>query len=122
LQEEGFGTDWGQRDRRQLRDECFEVDKAMRIHNQVNPNYELNALSAAAKAEAKKEAERTRKKLFDSASALAGEYDEAVVVKLSGDRESKEDSQQHTAQDQGGEKEQANSKAPQDDDTFSGWA
>jgi hypothetical protein len=59
---------------------------------QFDPNAELNALYAAARAEAKKEAERTRKKLRTFAMALASEYSDegACVVSLAGD-----DSPQH---------------------------
>ena len=54
---------------------------------QFDPNIQMNALYAAARAEAKREAERTRKKLRNFASALAGEYSDGTdcVVKLSGD-------------------------------------
>lgn len=56
----------------------------MRIHqNQINPNAQLDAMYAAQRAAAKREAERTRKKLVDCASEVAGEADtEACVVKL----------------------------------------
>jgi hypothetical protein len=62
----------------------------MRVHqNQVNPNAQLDAMYAAQRAAAKREAERTRKKLVDSASELAGEADtEACVVKLGALQES----------------------------------
>ena len=57
----------------------------MFVHaNQFDPNIQMSALYAAAKAEAQREAERTRKKLRNFASALAGEYDCAdSVVRLS---------------------------------------
>ncbi len=56
----------------------------MHVHpNQVNPNAQLDAMYAAQKAAAKREAERTRKKLFEFASELAAEMDEeACVVQL----------------------------------------
>jgi hypothetical protein len=48
----------------------------MRVHpNQVNPNAQLDSMYAAQKAAAKREAVRTRKKLNEFASALAGEAD-----------------------------------------------
>jgi hypothetical protein len=56
----------------------------MRIHqNQVNPNAQLDAMYAAQKAAAKREAERTRKKLIDFASELSGQAgEEACVVQV----------------------------------------
>ena len=45
----------------------------MHVHfNQSNPNIQLDALYAAAKAEANREAARTRKKLSEFASKLSG--------------------------------------------------
>jgi hypothetical protein len=63
----------------------------MHIHgNQPNPNAQLDALFAESKAAAKQRAERTRKKLLESASALAGEaFDEGFVVELDSVKESK---------------------------------
>jgi hypothetical protein len=61
----------------------------MHVHaNQFNALTEMNALYAAARTEAKMAAERTRKGLSRSASALLGEYaeDADCVVCLSGDR------------------------------------
>ncbi len=57
----------------------------MHIHlNQINSNMQLDSLYAAEKAAAKKEVERTRRKLLESASKLAGqtESEEDWVVKL----------------------------------------
>lgn len=63
----------------------------MHIHaNQTNPNVQLNNLYAAEKAEAKRETERTRKKLMEFASVLAGECGEACVVRLDAHDESRE--------------------------------
>jgi phage terminase large subunit GpA-like protein len=69
----------------------------MHIHpNQINPNMQLDSLCAAEKAAAKREVERTRKKLLESASKLAGqaESEEDCVVKLGAhDQEPKEQGQ-----------------------------
>ena len=57
----------------------------MHVHgNQFNLDAQIYNLTAAAKADAKLAAERTRNKLLSFASALAGEYDDAVdcVVSL----------------------------------------
>jgi hypothetical protein len=56
----------------------------MRVHaNQINPNAQLDAMYAAQKAAAQREAARTRKKLMDSASEMAGEAEgDACVVRL----------------------------------------
>jgi hypothetical protein len=73
----------------------------MRVHsNQVNPNAQLDAMYAAQKAAAKREAERTRKKLLEFGSKEAGEVDgEACVVELR-EREEAERKQQAKEQDQ----------------------
>lgn len=65
----------------------------MHIHpNQITPNAQLDALYAAGRAAAKREAANTRKKLLESASELAGDSDseEACVVKLGAHEESQE--------------------------------
>lgn len=66
----------------------------MRVHgNQLDPNLlQVYAPQAAAKTKAKKEAERTRRKLLNAASALGGEYEDGAdcVVRLSGDGEGAE--------------------------------
>ena len=52
----------------------------MHIHgNRMNPNLDLNAAYAAQQAQAKREAEATQKKLFDSAIKLAAETEGCVV-------------------------------------------
>jgi hypothetical protein len=53
----------------------------MRVHaNQINANAQLDALYAAEKAAAKREAERTRKKLSEFASKLSAELGFAVTL------------------------------------------
>jgi hypothetical protein len=61
----------------------------MRVHaNQVNPYAQLDAMHAAQKAAAKREAARTRKKLFESASGLSGENEfEGIGAVTSGAHE-----------------------------------
>jgi hypothetical protein len=97
----------------------------MHIHaNQPNPNVQLNALYAAEKAEAKRETERTRKKLTEFASVLAGECGEPCVVKL----EEHEQPQEQAKQDQrnenrGSRKKQSEAVNPQPGDvSISDWA
>lgn len=72
----------------------------MRVHqNQVNPNAQLDSMYAAQKAATKREAEQTRKKLFEFASKLAGDPDsEACVVKLGAREESGAETKQPTLQ------------------------
>jgi hypothetical protein len=68
----------------------------MHIHpNQINPNMQLDSLYAAEKAAAKREVERTRKKLLEAASKLAGQADsEDCIVKLGArDEEQKQQGQ-----------------------------
>jgi len=56
--------------------------------NQMNPNLAFNAAYAAQKALAKREVEATRKKLFESASELAG--DVAFVTSIGAQEENSE--------------------------------
>jgi hypothetical protein len=98
----------------------------MHVHgNQFDPNIQMNAMYAAARAEAKRAADRTRKSLLNAPSALAGEYDYEAdcVVSLSGDDASRENANQGHAQNQGGQK-QANRQVDSDrrGDPFSYWA
>lgn len=69
--------------------------------SQVNPNVQLDAMYAAEKAAAKREAERTRKKLMEFASKLAGESEsgEASIVEIEAREESREESSQQERQD-----------------------
>ncbi len=98
----------------------------MHVHNnQFDPNLQLGAVYAAARADAKKEAERVRNKLAQAASSLGGDYDEDCVVSLSGDPGSKQDQQspEKEAEDQA----QANSQtsvgqSSPDPTMFSDWA
>jgi hypothetical protein len=100
-------------------EECF-----MHVHqNQVNPNAQLDAMYAAQKAAAKREAERTRKKLVEFASELAGEADsEACVVKLGAREESQAETKQQNPQPQ--RKQKKNYEQDQDDAerSISDWA
>lgn len=56
----------------------------MRIHqNQIPTNAQLDAIYAAQKAAAKREAKKTRKKLFESATKIAAHRDsDAFIVQL----------------------------------------
>ena len=91
----------------------------MHVHNnQFDPNLQLGALYATARAEAKQEAERVRNKLAHAASSLLGDYDEDCVVSLSGD----EGSQQHPNQRDQQETPQKQSQPNQDAALFSDWA
>ncbi|MGD0797100.1 MAG: hypothetical protein ABR910_05180 [Acidobacteriaceae bacterium] len=92
----------------------------MRVHgNQVDSNFELNALYAAAKTEAKLEAERVRRKLM--AAALAGDDDAAdCVVSLSGEGAPGKDASQQDAQSEGEAKKEQRGEGG--DGPFSGWA
>jgi hypothetical protein len=93
----------------------------MHVHgNQFDPMFQSNLLYAAEKAEAKKEAERTRRKLLNAASALAGEYEDAAVVSLSGDDASEEQARRQNGQSDGGQEDEV--KDPGLDGPFSDWA
>ena len=95
----------------------------MHIHlTQINANAQLDALYAADKAAAKREVERTRKKLLGFASELTGETDsgEDCIVQL-GPREEghKQQNQQNQARHKK-PKEQMDSEGT--DNSVSDWA
>ena len=94
----------------------------MHIHsNQINPNMQLDSLYAAEKAAAKREVERTRKKLLESASKLAGqaESEEDWVVKLGArHQERKEQSQKQSKRKKSAEQ----SSSGNADQSISDWA
>jgi len=101
----------------------------MHIHaNQNNPNIQLNNLYAAEKAAAKRETERTRKKLLEFASALAGESGDAWAVKLgardeSHAQEKRENQQTGNRHSQGSGKIQNEGADSEDGDhSISDWA
>jgi len=96
----------------------------MHIHSiQFNLDMQMYALQAAAKAEAKLAAERTRKKLISFASILAGDLDgeSECVVRLSRDGTPREQSNQQDSQGEFTGEEQ-DSHADPDSDLFSNWA
>ncbi|MGA9510978.1 MAG: hypothetical protein WBV55_20320 [Candidatus Sulfotelmatobacter sp.] len=96
----------------------------MHIHpNQINPNMQLDSLNAAEKAASKREAERTRKKLLESASKLAGqaESEEDCIVKL-GARD-QEQKQGQSRQKQSGRKKSTEQLSSENaDNSISDWA
>jgi hypothetical protein len=95
---------------------CLQRSEAVHVHaNQPNPNIQLNSLYAAEKAEAKRETERTRKKLMEFASVLAGE---ACIVKLGAHDESQEQAKQDQRQRSRKEEEDAEAR----DAPISDWA
>jgi hypothetical protein len=95
----------------------------MHIHpNQINANMQLDILYAAEKAAAKREVERTRKKLLESASKLAGQTDsgEDCIVKLGAhDQEQKQQGQKK----QSGRSKSAEQRISENEDkSISDWA
>ncbi|MGA9642041.1 MAG: hypothetical protein WBQ72_11635 [Terriglobales bacterium] len=94
----------------------------MRVHaNQTNPNAQLDALYAAARAEANREAARTRKKLSEFASKLAAALDggDGAVVRLGPQGESQE---QAKRQNQQGQKREDGADSKAVHNSISGWA
>lgn len=92
----------------------------MHIHgNQFTPNLAFNAAYAAQKAEAKREAEATRKKLFESASELAGDADFVTSIGAQS-----EDSDRHSQPKNQQEKKEKNRPEPTDAGSshLSDWA
>jgi hypothetical protein len=99
----------------------------MHVHNnQFDPNLQLGAFYSAARAEAKKEAERVRTKLTHAASHLLGDYEEDCVVSLSGDQDSRQHPSQQSPEDESQSNVQPNAPAqnpPSATPTiFSDWA
>jgi hypothetical protein len=70
----------------------------MHVHaNQINPNAQLDAVYAAARAAANQEAARTRKKLSEFASKLVAALDSGDrVMRLGSREEPREDSEART--------------------------
>lgn len=95
----------------------------MHIHpNQINPNLQLDNLYAAERAAAKREVERTRRKLLEFASKLEGEAEsgEDCIVKL-GEREEKRNEQNQ--QNRSGRKRPKEQTGPEPtDNSVSDWA
>jgi hypothetical protein len=91
----------------------------MRVHqNQVNPNAQLDAMYAAQKAAAKREAERTRKRLVDFASELAGQADEeACVVQFGPHEETREDARERRP-----DRKRSKESSDGAEDSISDWA
>jgi hypothetical protein len=96
----------------------------MRVHqNQVNPYTQLDAMAAAQKAEAKRAAQRTRKRLVESASKLAGEAEaDACLVELNADRKSNDEAKQQSQQKQGNRRQLAKDANSPEANSISDWA
>jgi len=97
--------------------------------NQLNPNAQLDAIYAAERAAAKRAAEGTRKKLFESASAVAGDADseEDCVVRLGSREESREHAKEQNQRDSqrnrdSRKKQKAQTDAEESDGSISDWA
>jgi len=98
----------------------------MHVHGtQMNQQAAVNAVEAAQRVAAKREAEGVRKELVESASELAAESElsEAYVVTLRRDsrRQSKRRNQQNQQQAQQ-DQQQEQSDAEESDQHISGWA
>jgi hypothetical protein len=99
----------------------------MHVHpNQSNPYIQLDTLHAAERAAAKREAAKTRKKLMESASRLAGDDDEDCVVRLGSREESEDQPKQKNRQGQDSGTEQTTKTDSTDSEdqseTLSDWA
>ncbi len=91
----------------------------MHIHgNLMNPNLALNAAYAAQQAQAKQEAEATRKELFKSAMTLAAE-NEDYVVSIGGQRENHD---KQSKQNQREKKQKADADHEDVNTHISDWA
>jgi hypothetical protein len=94
----------------------------MRVHgHQINPYAQLDALRSAEKAAAKKEAARTRKKLLEFASKLAGEA-EGYVVEVGAREESREQAKGQDQRQSGGKREKKQAGAERANTSISDWA
>ncbi|MFZ0770083.1 MAG: hypothetical protein WCA49_18225 [Candidatus Sulfotelmatobacter sp.] len=95
----------------------------MHIHpNQINANAQLDALYAADKAAAKREAERTRRKLLEFASELAGEAEsgEDCIVQLGAHEEGQKRQNRQNQPNRRKRKEQVDTA--DEDNSISDWA
>jgi hypothetical protein len=100
---------------------CASEGEVMHLHsNQFDPNLmQMYAMHAAAKTEAKREAECTRRKLMEGAWALGCEYDDDCVVQLSGDG----GSEGHAGgQNRDGQSQDRQAGSGSGEDMFSDWA
>jgi hypothetical protein len=96
----------------------------MHVHaSQFNPSAQMDAIFAAAKAEAQMAAAQTRKKLIFSASAVANDVDGEAdcVVSLSGEDSSRDPSDQQDGQGESSTNKQAAQSDPESS-LFSDWA
>jgi hypothetical protein len=94
----------------------------MHIHpNPINANAQLDALYAADKAVAKREAESTRRKLMEFASEIAGEAEsgEDCIVQLGAREEGQKQQRQYSASRKK-QKEQVDLE--DEDNSISDWA
>ena len=94
----------------------------MRVHgNQINPYAQMDALRSADKAAARKEAVRTRKKLSEFASKLAGEA-EGYVVEVGAREESREQAKGQDQRQSGGTAGKKQASTERADRSISDWA
>jgi hypothetical protein len=96
----------------------------MHVHaSQFNPSAQMDAIFAAAKAEAEMAAAQTRKKLIFSASAVANHADgeEDCVVRLSGEDAPQDQSDRQDSQSESGGNKQS-AQADSESNLFSDWA
>jgi hypothetical protein len=101
-----------------LRGNCADIyvrSIAMHVHaNQTNPNAQLDAIYAAARAAANQEAARTRKKLSEFASKLSAALDSGDrITRLGPGEESGEES---------GRKQKAGADSESAHNSISDWA
>jgi hypothetical protein len=96
----------------------------MHVHqNQISPNAQLDAMYAAQKAAAQREAERTRKKLLELASTISGEADEdACVVELGAREDSHSGARQQEQRAPRNLKKQEQSDSAPAESSISDWA
>jgi hypothetical protein len=98
---------------------------AMPVHNnQPNPYAQMDALHAAEKAAAKREAARTRKKLSEFASRLKAQSDgaEDCVVRLGSREESDGQGKEKDRESRGEQKQKSQADSEEPDNHVSGWA
>lgn len=92
----------------------------MHVHpNQINPNVQLDALRAAEKTSAKAAAERTRRKLSEAASELAGDaaVEEAFVLEV----EARDDIHDRSRRHRQNRRNDSNEDLEEEDGSISDW-
>jgi hypothetical protein len=93
----------------------------MHVHGpRLNQDYQINALAAAARTEARREAERTRRKLLSASSLLSDSENEDCIVTLGSQGDEEGQPQQQSRRDRQRESQSSGTEA--EEPPFSDYA